>query len=84
MALSSSPARPPIIPLFSLLFLLFLFRISSVFAGDVSLDDDSAPKSGNCNNPFDLVLFPFCYLIFHLSRSNFGVVDHVLRLAHDF
>ncbi|KAG7013864.1 Signal peptide peptidase-like 2 [Cucurbita argyrosperma subsp. argyrosperma] len=55
MALSSSPARPPIIPLFSLLFLLFLFRISSVFAGDVSLDDDSAPKSGNCNNPFDLV-----------------------------
>ncbi|CAK9313748.1 unnamed protein product [Citrullus colocynthis] len=55
MAFSSSPARSPIIPLFSLLFLVFLFGISSVFADDVSLDDDSAPKSGNCNNPFELV-----------------------------
>ncbi|XP_011656474.1 signal peptide peptidase-like 5 isoform X2 [Cucumis sativus] len=55
MAFSSSPATPSIIPLLSLLFLIFLFRISSVFADDVSLDDDSAPKSGNCNNPFELV-----------------------------
>uniref|UniRef100_A0A9I9DZ28 PA domain-containing protein n=1 Tax=Cucumis melo TaxID=3656 RepID=A0A9I9DZ28_CUCME len=55
MAFSSSPTTPSIIPLLSLLFLIFLFRISSVFADDVSLDDDSAPKSGNCNNPFELV-----------------------------
>lgn len=55
MAFSSSLARRPIIPPSSLLFLLFLFGIPSVLADDVSRDDDSAPKSGNCNNPFELV-----------------------------
>ncbi|KAG6592894.1 Signal peptide peptidase-like 5, partial [Cucurbita argyrosperma subsp. sororia] len=50
MAFSSSPARCPNIHLFSILFILFLFGISCVFAEDVP-----APKSGNCNNPFEMV-----------------------------
>ena len=58
MAFSSSPARCPNIHLFSILFILFLFGISCVFAEDVP-----APKSGNCNNPFEMVLPPSLVLL---------------------
>jgi len=58
-----SPPRFPV-----LLLLLFLIAAAAAADNDAKRDDQRAPKSQSCNNPFQLV-FSFHQLFFSYFRS---------------